>query len=678
VIVSGIEMIDHIVEHRQIEEYAVSIHRRVVVLAEPLGRGQEIVGFLTNSTTDGIACASSDELSRVVNEGRTDAIVIDHRLSGFLNGIDIVQRMSRDLVRPVTILVGDLNAEEKELASRLKISALLPASTAPEAISAAALETLTQEIHGGLSIPHGARILVRDGECVAPLPQLLVRLAEFLGNPNATFGELAKEILSDAQITAELLKIVNNAAMGLSGKIAKVEEAIKLIGIKRTVALVLSRHLLGSQQRRTKPLPEDMEQKLRQRSVLTASTAATYARMTGSPAADTAYLLGLLQDLGILILLHQVGAKYFQTLERCAAISQLQLVAYERQELGFTHADVSAAVMQKWELSPRLIRLVLQHHAPIETVQSSAVEIDLVKAMQIGEAFADCREQSTAHRKIFLNRLVSRFGQMDVGKFRVCLAQSVDKTLEMSQIFDVPVPDETALQHLVSRLADEIDFRLPEAEAAPEGVERSASAMVSVNQSGQQLEVDRAAPSTAVRSGFHAAPPRGSMSESPLAVPESPYIVVVDDEPTIPRLIARMLSHRGIHVAECAHFAQVAPLAENAVAILCDVHLGRESGIDFVRQLRDLGIRTPVIMMSGDRRRGTVMESIGAGIAAYVPKPFDQQTLLSKLEPYFRYGDNGPLRANSGRAFLEAPAASQAAARHPLPTVEPVAGRTVS
>lgn len=618
----------------------MSILRRIAVLAEPAERGLTIIEFLTNSTTSGVVCTSSDELSRVVNDGKTDAIVIDHQLSGFMTGLDIMQRLARDLVRPVAVLVGDLNPEEREQASRLKINALLPQSATPQAIADAALGALTQEIHGGLSIPHGARMLVRDSDCVAPLPQLLVRLSEFLGNPNATIGELAKEILSDAQITAELLKIVNNAAMGLSGKCTKVEAAVKLIGIKRTVALVLSRHLLGNQSRRAKPLPADMEQKLRQRSVLTASTAATYARMVGSSAADTAYVLGLLQDLGILVQLHQLGNRYFHSLERSSSISQLQLAAIERQEFGFTHADVSAALLQKWEMSPRLIRLVLQHHHPIELVQGSETEVELVRAMQVGEAFADCREQTNSHRRIFLNRLVSKFGQMDVSTLRICLAQSVEKTLEMSQVFGVPIPPGEEFQQLITRLADEIDFQLPEEQSIPTQIEAATASPKPTSDRLNPEDEVRSASSQTESLPLLEIPQEHPADAQRLSHPTAPYLVVIDDEPVIVRLITRMLSSHGIQIVSCTDVATLSELARDALVILCDVHLGRESGIDYIRWLRDLEITTPVIMISGDRRRSTVVESMDVGVAAYLPKPFDQQTLLKKLEPYLdRTGD---------------------------------------
>ncbi len=140
----------------------MSINRRVFTLCDPEDRGQSIFEFLTNSTTDGLIGSSSDERSRVVNNGGIDAIVSRRRLSGFLSDIDIIARLTRDLVRPVTILISDLPPEVKERAATGKINTVLPESSSAEAIASATMGALTRDIHGGLSIPQAARMQVHD------------------------------------------------------------------------------------------------------------------------------------------------------------------------------------------------------------------------------------------------------------------------------------------------------------------------------------------------------------------------------------------------------------------------------------------------------------------------------------------------------------------------------------
>ncbi len=632
------------------------VSRRIAVLCESAERGQRIAGLLSNSSTEGQACQSSDELHRVVTTGKIDAIIIDQRQSGFLTGLDIMSRLVQDLVRPVTILVGDLSADEKRQAAALQITACLPSYSDGEAIAAAACGALAQETNLKVNIPHGARLLVRDADCIAPMPQMLVRVSDFLNNPNATVSDLAQEILSDARMTAELMKIVNNTTMGLSSRVTRLQDAVNLIGIKRTVSLVLAAHLLGNQFRHQKRGLNGTQQ-LRQRSLLTASTAASYARMTGNPASDTAYVLGLMQDLGIQILLHELGDKYASALERCATIAHLQLILYERDEFGFTHADVSAALMQKWDMPLQLIRLVQQHHEPIDQVDVPPPELELLKAMQIGEAVSDCRERMSPHRQVLLNRLVARFDQLDPQTFRVCLAQAVERTMEMSRIFSMPLPDESSMRLVVDRLAEEAELPQPDLESEEitgtlELPWPGASDTTDIPPAADLLDDREIRPNecAAPAPGFYE-PVRPELSrrdvfqipeapqlrpafEPALPEPRLPQIVVIDDDPAIQHLIACMLAPYQIEVLGCTDPADIPRLPKTYCVILCEMHLQAMSGIDAIQFLRRQGVRTPLIVVSSDRSRETVIECISAGVADYLPKPFQQRTLLAKLKPH--------------------------------------------
>ena len=124
--------------------------------------------------------------------------------------------------------------------------------------------------------------------------------------------------MTHARITAELLKVVNSTALGLPSKVTRVADAVKLIGVNRTVALVLSTHLLGNNGRKPDPLSQAFEQRLRHAPGAYGLDCRDYAAMTGNPASDLAYVLGLLQDVGILALLNELGTRYQNLLERCA------------------------------------------------------------------------------------------------------------------------------------------------------------------------------------------------------------------------------------------------------------------------------------------------------------------------------------------------------------------------
>ena len=114
-------------------------------------------------------------------------------------------------------------------------------------------------------------------------------------------------------------------------------------------------------------------------------------------------------------------------------------------------------------------------------------------------------------------------------------------------------------------------------------------------------------------------------------IPATHYVLVIEDDPAIIKLIRCMLLPLKLRVLSCSHPDEAAELARNATAILCDVHLGDFAGTDIVRDLRQRGCNGPIIMMSGDSSRTTIDASIRAGIDDFLIKPFSVDTLVHRL-----------------------------------------------
>jgi len=61
------------------------------------------------------------------------------------------------------------------------------------------------------------------------------------------------------------------------------------------------------------------------------------------------------------------------------------------------------------------------------------------------------------------------------------------------------------------------------------------------------------------------------------------------------------------------------------------VHMEPISGIDLLLQIRERGIDTPVVMISGDHSRSTIMKCLEAGAVDYLLKPFTRADLTEKV-----------------------------------------------
>jgi DNA-binding response OmpR family regulator len=118
-----------------------------------------------------------------------------------------------------------------------------------------------------------------------------------------------------------------------------------------------------------------------------------------------------------------------------------------------------------------------------------------------------------------------------------------------------------------------------------------------------------------------------------------PYrsVLLVEDEATFRRVIARNLSGRGllVHEVGTAREAVDVSTADRPDLMLLDINLPDRSGWDVLRELRRLGIDVPTIVVSAVRVNQSRLEEFHP--MAYLPKPFPLEALLRLV---FRATDN--------------------------------------
>ncbi|MCA9113441.1 MAG: HDOD domain-containing protein [Planctomycetaceae bacterium] len=605
----------------------------VALLCANSGRAAEIAKRIQESAVaEPVVCATSDDFCHTVQHQRIDAVIVEQELTGFLSGLEIIERLAGDLLQPAVILLAKDVAALRGKAARVNVKTLLDTQTDSGTIVDVLKGELLTADEPGVSIPHSVRVLVRDADYVPPIPQLLVRLPGYLHNESASMAELTEELSTDPRITAELLKVVNSSSTGVRSKVTRVFDAVNLLGIRRTVAIVLSTTVLNSQQKLMQTLPEGFEQWFRPRTVLIAASASAFAARTKQVSADTAHILGLLQDLGVLVMARALGKPYQRVLERCRTVGQLQLHIAEQQEFAFTHAAVSAALFQRWELPGSFVRLALEHHTPAEECECSTAEQHLLQLMKVGEAVADLYDLPGPQRH---QRLQSQMTALSGGKpelFKSCLASAVQKTREFSSMFSVPAPSAAALESLTADIS-----RFAAGEPVSEGERVPAVETGASPTEGSSFSVNGHLSATSAAKMMDVIlPPSEPLTDRKLSVTakRAPALLVIEDEESIVSVIRLMLLPLGVQVLQATTGLEAVELAREADAILCEVHLKCGSGIDVIRDVRNAQISIPVIMNSEDRSRETILSCLEVGIADYLLKPVTRNALLDRLRKH--------------------------------------------
>jgi two-component system, OmpR family, phosphate regulon response regulator OmpR len=122
-------------------------------------------------------------------------------------------------------------------------------------------------------------------------------------------------------------------------------------------------------------------------------------------------------------------------------------------------------------------------------------------------------------------------------------------------------------------------------------------------------------------------------ARAPLA-DEAPHLLVVDDDRRIRELLSRFLSDQGLRVTTAASAAEARARMEALVfdAVILDVMMPGETGLEFLRRLRDeAGDTVPVIMLTARSEVADRIAGLEAGADDYLPKPFDPRELLLRV-----------------------------------------------
>src|SRR5690348_14642408 len=109
-------------------------------------------------------------------------------------------------------------------------------------------------------------------------------------------------------------------------------------------------------------------------------------------------------------------------------------------------------------------------------------------------------------------------------------------------------------------------------------------------------------------------------------------ILIVDDEPAARYGLRRALEAKyRVAEAESAETAREALATEQPDLVLLDVVLPGQSGLDFLRWMREQGSETPVLMVSALDTAKTAVEALRLGATDYLVKGFELDELRQRV-----------------------------------------------
>ncbi|MDY0042199.1 MAG: HDOD domain-containing protein [Desulforhabdus sp.] len=218
-----------------------------------------------------------------------------------------------------------------------------------------------------------------------PLPQALQHLIEIIRDEIASARELESILRYDQSLSARVLRIANSAFYGQRSQVTTLSRAITIIGYYRVRAICLSSLLIEFF---SSPTSLDALQKesLWKHAFATARIASEIADKRPWISREQAYILGLLHDLGRVIMAVHFS-RHFRAIQNMAKSWKVPMW-WAENHYGLTHTQTGKWAAVKWAF-PMLFQEIMEFHHRPNTAPSNAPE---VKMINLADVLAHSRE----------------------------------------------------------------------------------------------------------------------------------------------------------------------------------------------------------------------------------------------------------------------------------------------
>lgn len=275
----------------------------------------------------------------------------------------------------------------------------------------------------------------KEGLQLPSPPAIAMRILQAVKSQDASFHDLARIIAADPALTAKLLKVANSAFYALPNKVTSIDKALAVLGMTALKNIALS-FVIAKDLGNRKANGFDFEH-FWKRSVTAGVAAELLSQQLGRRNED-AFVSGLLQDLGVMLLLTNRGDAYAALLAEKTE-SKRSLQSLERERLGFDHQQLSAELLAAWGLPPSIVEPIRHHHdsaqAPPEFQPAAEV---LGMASQLSGLYHGRQRAEAAARVKYL--LHATFGLSEADCARL-IDQVAAQTIEILSSFELDPGD---------------------------------------------------------------------------------------------------------------------------------------------------------------------------------------------------------------------------------------------
>jgi HD-like signal output (HDOD) protein len=285
--------------------------------------------------------------------------------------------------------------------------------------------------------PEGSTIdqIVSRAGALYSLPAVAVEVLKLTEHPKIDVRALKECIERDPALTVKILRVVNSSVFGLSREVSDLNQALALLGIKPLKLLALGFSLpetLFLQAAR-----EQLDWYWKTALVRAVAAREISERLFNRPG-DDAFLAGLLQDLGVLVLLGELRRPYAGLLSEAIA-ARADLSWLEKESLGFDHAQLTAGLLEHWNLPALLVSAIAEPRDYRRWARSKADHAHLVRVLHLAELLAQLVGQRRLSVLPDLLEAGAAYCELDKPMLHTLIAELEPKVRQLASVLSLKV-----------------------------------------------------------------------------------------------------------------------------------------------------------------------------------------------------------------------------------------------
>lgn len=231
--------------------------------------------------------------------------------------------------------------------------------------------------------------MIREVENIPTIPESLIQILRVLDDPDSGPADLARAVRLDAPLMSQILRLANSPYYNNQGTLADINRCVAVLGYRTVRQMALSVSVATSLVSAVANTAGRLDyRELWRHSVVTGAMAKELAVLAGIQDPEEVFTAGLLHDIGKFILEIQFVDRYDRLIEARAENGR-PLVDMEREEFGFSHAEIGEAFGRIWTLPNVLSRAFGHHHDDPQGKAQRGGETEIAALVKLADYLAN-------------------------------------------------------------------------------------------------------------------------------------------------------------------------------------------------------------------------------------------------------------------------------------------------